>query len=187
MKVRESDMPKEDEWARFFNPKRILRQLGLNRKTNDVADFGSGYGTFTIPASQMISGKVYAFDIEPSMVQAVEQKAKMLNLENVKPILRDFVSVGSGLKNSSIDFVMLFNILHLDKPTELLKEAYRVLVVGGKVGIIHWNYDPLTPRGPPMNIRPKPDQIRKWAESVGFIFEKQFDLKPYHYALLLRK
>ena len=39
-----------------------------------------------------------------------------------------------------------------------------------------------------MNIRPKPEQIRPYgSESVGFIFEKQLDLKPYHYAILLRK
>ena len=38
-----------------------------------------------------------------------------------------------------------------------------------------------------MNIRPKPEQIRNWAESVGFVFEKQLDLRPYHYALVLTK
>jgi hypothetical protein len=61
------------------------------------------------------------------------------------------------------------------------------LKVGGRVGIIHWNYDPTTPRGPPMDIRPKPEQCKRWAESVGFIFEKKLDLKLYHYGLVLRK
>ena len=45
-----------------------------------MADFGCGYGTFTIPAARIISGKIYAFDIEPEMIKAVEQKAKTLNL-----------------------------------------------------------------------------------------------------------
>ncbi|MBE3116001.1 methyltransferase domain-containing protein, partial [Candidatus Bathyarchaeota archaeon] len=98
-----------------------------------------------------------------------------------------FVSEGSGLKDLSVDFVMLFNILHVEKPIDLLKEAYRILRHGGKVGIIHWNYDATTPRDPPMDIRPRPEQCRRWAESAGFIFEQQLDLKPYHYALLLRK
>jgi ubiquinone/menaquinone biosynthesis C-methylase UbiE len=187
MKIRESDMPKEKEWATFFNPKSILQQLGLNRDISDVVDFGCGFGTFTLPAAQMIGGKVYALDIEAEMVQTVERKAKEFSLNNVKAIQRDFMSQGSGLKNSSVDFVMLFNILHLEKPIDLLKEAYRILVVAGKVGIIHWNYDASTPRGPPMNVRPKPEQIRQWAESVGFVFERQFDFKPYHYGLVLRK
>jgi ubiquinone/menaquinone biosynthesis C-methylase UbiE len=36
----------------------------------NVADFGFGYGTFTIPAAKIISGKIYAFDIEPEMIEA---------------------------------------------------------------------------------------------------------------------
>ena len=101
--------------------------------------------------------------------------------------MRDFISDGSGLKDLSVDFVMLFNILHVEKPTNLLKEAFRILRPSGKVGIIYWNYGASTPRGPSMDIRPKPEQCRQWAESVGFIFEKQADLKPYHYGVVLRK
>ncbi len=162
MKVRESDLPKEELWTTYFNPQNILKQFGLSRKTKDVADFGCGYGTFTIPAAQIISGKIYALDIEIEMIQAVNAKAKDLNLENIEPIQRDFVSQGSGLKDSSLDFVMLFNILHLEKPTDLLKEAHRILKPRGKVGIIHWNYDPTTPSGPPIEIRPKQSKAENW-------------------------
>ena len=152
-----------------------------------MADFGCGYGTFTIPAARIISGKIYAFDIEPEMIKAVKRKAKTLNLGNVEAIVRDFISEGSGLKDASVDYVFLFNILHLEKPESLLKESYRILKPGGKVGIIHWNYDSTTPRGPPMEIRPRPEQCRSWAESVGFIFDQKLDLKPYHYGLVLIK
>ena len=186
LKIRKSDLPQEEEWDSFFNPQNILKQLGLNQDINDVADFGCGFGTFTLTAAQMIGGKIYALDTEPEMFQTVERKAKDLNLNNVKPILRDFVSKGSGLRDSSVDFVILFNILHLEKPISLLKEAYRILIPAGKIGIIHWNYDASTPRGLPMDVRPKPEQIRQWAESAGFIFERQFDFKPHHYGFLFR-
>jgi len=187
LKIRESGMPKEEEWSTFFDPEEALRLMGLNSKVGDVADFGCGYGTFTVPAARIISGKIYAFDIEPEMIKAIERKAKALNLGNVEAILRDFVSEGSGLKDASVDYVFLFNVLHVEKPEQLLKESYRILKLGGKVGIIHWNYDAKTPRGPPMDIRPRLEQCRSWAESVGFIFEQKFDLKPYHYGLVLRK
>lgn len=187
LRIRESGMPDEMQWKGFFKPESILRQLGINRNVRDVVDFGAGYGTFTIPAAQTIGGTLYALDIEPKMVEAIKRKAEELNISNIKTILRDFISEGSGLNESSADFVLLFNILHLENPQGLLKEAYRVLRPSGKVGIIHWNYDTSTPRGPPMNIRPKPGQVRQWAESVGFIFECQLDLKPYHYGLVLRK
>jgi ubiquinone/menaquinone biosynthesis C-methylase UbiE len=187
LKIRESGMPKEDEWIKFFDPNQTLSQLGVNCDVIDVADFGCGYGTFTIPAAKIITGKIYAFDLEPEMIKTVEQKAKELNLGNVKTILRDFISDGSGLDYASVDYVFLFNILHVEKPEQLLKESYRILKNGGKIGIIHWNHDSTTPRGPPMEIRPRPEQCRRWAESIGFIFEKEFALKPYHYGLVLRK
>ena len=187
MKIRESGMPIEEEWNSFFAPDKILEMLGLSSFDVDVADFGCGYGTFTIPAARIIQGRVYAFDIEPEMIKAVNKKAKDNNLDNVITVLRDFISEGSGLKDLSVDFVMLFNILHDVKPTLLLQEAFRILRTGGKVGIIHWNFDTSTPRGPPLEMRPKPEKCRKWAESIGFVFVKQFDLKPYHYGMVLKK
>ncbi len=187
MKIRESDMPLEEEWSRFFDPEKTLTLLGVNHETGDVADFGCGYGTFTIPAAEIVSGKVYAFDIEPDMVDSVKRKARALNLGNVVAIVRDFVSKGSGLMDESVEYVFLFNILHLEKPERLLLEAYRILKHGCRVGIIHWNYDQSTPRGPPMAIRPRPEQSRLWAESVGFVFVQMLDLKPFHYGLILKK
>ena len=187
MRIRDSDLPTEEEWAKFFNPNRTLKLLGVKYRIKDVADFGCGYGTFTIPAAQMISGKIYALDIEPEMVRTVDRKAKEFNLNNVVAILRDFMSEGSGLKDLSVDFVFLFNILHTENPVYLLREAYRILTHGGKAGIIHWNYDETILDGPSMDIRPKPEQCRHWAESAGFHFEKQFDLKPYHYGIVMEK
>jgi ubiquinone/menaquinone biosynthesis C-methylase UbiE len=180
-------MPDEALWNEFFDPNNALKLLGVNSKIVNVADFGCGYGTFTLPAASIISGIIYAFDIEPEMVETVQRKAKALFLSNVKVILRDFVSDGSGLSDASVNYVFLFNILHIEKPESLLEESFRILKVGGRVGIIHWNYDPSTPRGPPMDIRPRPEQLWCWAESAGFIFEKSLDLKPYHYGLVLRK
>ncbi len=187
MKIRESDMPKEEEWDRFFNPAKTFKLLGLNSSIRDVADFGCGYGTFTIPAAQIIAGKIYASDIEPEMIETVKRKAEKFNLENVEAIARDFLQQGPGLADASVDHVFLFNILHLEKPETLPNEAYRILRIDSRVGIIHWNYDPKTPRGPPMAIRPRPEQVRRWAEFVGFVFQKQFDLKPFHYGIVLKE
>src|SRR3990167_9767474 len=109
MKVRESGMPGEEVWSEFFEPKRILKKLGIDKTIRDIADFGCGYGTFTIPVAQTVKGKVYAIDIEPDMVEETKRKAEKKKLGNVKVILRDFISNGSGLENESVDYVMLFN------------------------------------------------------------------------------
>lgn len=185
MKIRESGMPKRDMWEGFFDPVKILTTLGLNSQTRDVAEFGCGYGTFTIPAAKIIKGKVYALDIEPEMIRITDEEAKKNRLNNVQAIQRDFMAEGSGLPEESIDYAMLFNILHLENPVALITEARRILKEGGKLGIIHWNYDPTTPRGPSMGIRPKPEQCIEWAESVGFRDPIRYDLKPYHYGIVL--
>ncbi|OGC06902.1 methyltransferase type 11 [candidate division WOR-1 bacterium RIFOXYD2_FULL_36_8] len=187
MKARDSGMPDSEMWKKFFNPDKILATLGLNNKTYDVAEFGCGYGTFTIPAGKIIKGKIFALDIEPEMISTTKSEAIKHGLKNIEIILRDFVSFGSGLEDESVDYAMLFNILHLENPTSLLLEANRILKKDGKVGIIHWNYDSTTPRGPSMDIRPNPDQCVKWGEEAGFDNPIQFNLKPYHYGIVLSK
>jgi len=147
MKTRESGMPDEERWSDFFDPDFILSELDLDPSTKGVVDMGSGYGTFAIPAALRISGRVLAVDIDPQMVEVCQTKIKEAGLTNISCQQRDFVTYGICLPDESADFVMLFNILHAENPVRLLEEAYRILVPCGKVGVIHWNYDPTTPRG----------------------------------------
>lgn len=187
MKIRESGMPDRQMWEKFFDPQNILLILGLNAQVRDVAEVGCGYGTFTIPAARVISGQIYAYEIDEEMIRITKTEAEKAGLKNVNTVLRDIVADGTGLADDSVDYVMLFNILHLEDPANLLSEAKRILRKGGKLGIIHWNYDPATPRGPSMDIRPKPEDCIKWAETVGFKNPIQYDLKPYHYGIVLIK
>jgi len=180
-------MPDRELWEKFFQPEIILKTLGLTSQTGDIAEFGCGYGTFTIPAAQIIQGKVFAFDIESEMVRYTRDIAQKRKINNIETILRDFIAEGTGLKEASVDYAMLFNILHLEKPVELLQEAYRILKPSGTIGILHWNYDPSTPRGPAMEFRPKPEQCIGWATEAGFVQPIQYDLKPYHYGITLIK
>jgi ubiquinone/menaquinone biosynthesis C-methylase UbiE len=187
VKVRESGMPVEDIWQGFFAPEVFLDSLEIGYSVFDVAEFGCGYGTFTIPAARMISGRIYAIDIELDMVKTVSKKVRDQNIQNVVPVLRDFISDGTGLDDESVDYAMLFNILHDEKPGRIFKEAYRIVKPGGKIGIIHWVYEQNTPRGPPMEIRPKPEHLIELATEAGFRLERLCNLKPYHYGIVLSK
>jgi SAM-dependent methyltransferase len=189
MKTRESGMPEEEMWSGFFQPEVILDRLRLRSIKGDVVEFGCGYGTFTIPAAQRTAGIVHALDIEPDMVAMTAATAKAAGLRNVRAVVRDFVTHKTGLPDNSAAYVMLFNILHAEQPAVLLREALRVLRPGGLLGIIHWNYDPSTPRGPTMDIRPRPEQCRDWAIDAGFDLLPPgiIDLPPYHYGMLLVK
>lgn len=188
MKFRESGMPDQEMWDQFFNSDVILDKLGLRDLTGNIADLGSGYGTFTIPAARKTKGMIYALDIEEDMITAVQQKSCEAGLRNVLAIQRDFLAEGTGLPDRSCEYVMLFNILHADQPLKILSEAKRILTAGGKVGVIHWNYDSTTPRGPSMEIRPRPRQCQQWIKTANFELVKPLiDFPPYHYGILGQK
>ncbi len=186
MKIRESGMPKETYWESFFDVQNIFTQLQLDDKINDVAEFGAGYGTFTIPAAKIIKGKLHAFDIEPEMISILKEKIIKEKISNIKIQHVDFVKEGTKLNDESIDYAMLFNILHAEDPVSLLREAYRILKHEGKVGIIHWVYSESTPRGPSLDIRPKPEQCIEWLKQAGFNLGSDIiQLPPYHYSIAI--
>lgn len=189
MKTRESGMPDEDTWNRFFDPDKVLDQLGLTTVTGNAAEFGCGYGTFTVPAARRTSGTLYAFDIEPEMINRTASRSHTSSLQNVETQLRDLVDTGTGLSSESVQCVLLFNLLHAEERMQLLEEAWRILCPSGRLGVIHWNYDPTTPRGPSMAIRPRPDDCRRWAEQAGFqtVQPGPVDLPPFHYGFLFSK
>lgn len=182
-------MPEESTWGGFFEPEKVLNQLGLSPSCGEVVDFGCGYGTFTIPAARIAAGIVHALDIDPEMVRATAAEAEAAGLRNVKTCLRDFVTEGTGLPTASVGYAMLLNILHAECPKTLLQEAFRVLRPGGILGIMHWNYDPTTPRGPSMDIRPRPEQCRDWAVQAGFSLLDPgiVALPPYHYGMAMQR
>ena len=181
-------MPAEDLWASFFNIDLILSELQINSDVNDLVEVGCGYGTFTIPVAKKISGNLYAFDIEDEMLEIVKQKLIKENIHNVNLEQRDLLAQKTGLADNSIDYVLLFNILHYESPLEFINEAYRILKQNGKVGIIHWRSDIETPRGPDLSIRPKPEQILQWIDKSEFsIYKEPVIIEPYHYGLVMSK
>lgn len=189
MKVRDSGMPDEEMWSGFFDPAKVLAIFGLDQNVQSLVEFGCGYGTFTLAAAGIAAGTVHALDIESEMVDVVRQKCDEAGIDNVQAEVRDFVAAGTGLADNSMDAALLFNILHHEEPVNLMKEAFRVLKPNGMLAVIHWNYDPTTPRGPAMEIRPRPEQCIEWGREAGFSFNAQncYDLPPYHYGLLFKK
>ena len=167
------------------NPPAILSKLGFADAEGDVVDFGCGYGTFTAAAAASARGTVHAFDLDPEMIAATTHRAATLRLPNVCAVLRDLVEDGTDLPNASATYAMLFNILHAERPLPLIREAFRVLAPGGKVAVIHWIYDESTPRGPGLNIRPRPEQCQQWLAEVDFeLIQPLVSLPPYHYGVV---
>jgi SAM-dependent methyltransferase len=190
MKARESGMPDEAYWESFFNADATMESLfRISGLVGNLVEFGCGYGTFTVPAAQRTHGMVTALDIEPLMVDRVQQKAEALELSNVHAEIRDFVADGSGLRSGTQDHVLIFNLLHLEQPVALLQEAHRILRSGGMLFVMHWRSDIPTPRGPSLAIRPQPEQCQRWLKAAGFQSIEPVNLQdccPYHFGLVAR-
>jgi SAM-dependent methyltransferase len=176
MKIRDSGMPDESYWETLFDVPLILSRLGMDR-FHDVAELGCGYGTFSLPTAKAISGTLFTFDVDPTMLARTAERAEGL------PIVceqRDVMELGFGVE---VDAVLLFNILHCEQPTKLLRHAANCLRSGGQVLAIHWRYGE-TPRGPSLDIRPRPEQILKWGQEVGLApIASNINLPPWHYGI----
>ena len=50
----------------------------------DVLDIGAGTGYFSIPATSLTTGTVYALDTEPAMLDMMRRRAQEQGLANIK-------------------------------------------------------------------------------------------------------
>lgn len=185
-------MPEEAYWASFYDAETAITLLlgDDDVLSGDWLEFGSGYGTFTLPIAKRIRGIVTALDIEPEMIASLQQKAKDQEIGNIVTEQRDFVAQGTGLVSETQTGVLIYNLLHLEQPVALLKEAYRVLKTGGYLSVMHWRSDIPTPRGPSIDIRPLPEQCQAWMQEAGFQKIQAVDLIsccPYHFGLIARR
>lgn len=183
-------MPSEEMWDDFFDPLQVIEKMEIHSNLRTLVDVGCGYGTFLFPAAKKIKGTVLGIDIEEEMIICCRKKSSDLRAANVELVTGDISNSAVSLLlekySGTVDYISLFNILHCEEPLRLLNKVSELLSDSGKIGVTHWNYG-ITPRGPSLEIRPKPEQIITWATEAGLSLQKQIDLPPYHFGLLFYK
>lgn len=187
MRVPDSGMPEQTYWESLFDVPGILDRLEIGRACGDVVELGCGYGTFTVPVAQRIAGTLLALDIDPLMVAQTHRRALAAGLANVRAEQRDVLAAGFGTRSEAVAACLLFNILHFPEPEALLREARRVIRPDGRVLVVHWRSDVPTPRGPPLEIRPRPEQVAGWAEAAGLQSGPALELPPWHFGVALTR
>jgi SAM-dependent methyltransferase len=180
MKLRDSGMPEEAYWESLFDVPRVLARMGIDDSLGDVAELGCGFGTFSIPIARTIRGTLHTFDIDPAMVDRTRERGTELSPGKIACELRDVMRDGFGV--TGMDAALVYNLLHCEEPMVLLQRAADAVRRGGLVLAIHWRYAE-TPRGPSLDIRPRPEQIAEWAEQTGRLARDgdMIDLPPWHY------
>ena len=172
----------------FVNPQSIVKQAGI-KEGDIVADFGCGPGYFSIPVADIVgeNGKVYAFDILPAALEALESQMNIRGIVNIvsKRVNLEKINA-SGLKDESVDWVIMKNILFQNEDkANIVKEAFRILKPMGRVLIMEWDKN-LTV-GPPEEARISPENLVEIINKEGFIFQKQLSAGNYHYVIIAAK
>jgi predicted RNA methylase len=64
------ECPKKIIGIVFFDSNKLIDRLFCNKIIDEnITEFGSGYGTFTIPASSYTTKNIYALDIEEDLIK----------------------------------------------------------------------------------------------------------------------
>ncbi|HDZ54761.1 MAG TPA: SAM-dependent methyltransferase [Candidatus Nealsonbacteria bacterium] len=170
----------------FLKPEEILKQLNLKEEMTAV-DFGSGSGGWAIPLAKILKeGEVYAIDVLEEPLSALKGKANLSNISNIKTIRADIErDKGSGLKDNSLDLVLITNLLfQIEEKEKVVKEAKRVVKKEGKILIVDWKVD--SSFGPKEG-KISAEAVKKIAKELGLQFKKEIGAGGYHYGLLFEK
>ncbi len=131
-----------------------------------VLEIGPGKGTYTkVVAKQILpDGKVYAIDIQESIIEKLKDRIKGENISNVEPKVDDAYNL--SFEDKSIDRIFAVACLpEIPSPVKVLEEFKRVLKNDGLISLCELFIDPDYP------LR---RTEKKWAINAGLIFIEQF-------------
>lgn len=146
-------------------PEEILS--ALNIEANDmIADLGAGTGYFALPAAQQTHSTVYAVDIEPQMLRALEKRLSDQQISNVQLVEGPIENI--PLADHSVHKVIASMVLHEVEPLgKGLQEIKRILKPGGRCVCVEWEKKP-SEQGPPMDHRIHSRDLKRAIEQEGF-------------------
>jgi ubiquinone/menaquinone biosynthesis C-methylase UbiE len=155
----------------------VLAVLKLKPGDN-VADIGSGTGAFSLPFAKAVapSGKVYAVDIDPGLLDYIAQKAKKENVGNIQTVKGEFSD--PKLPNHDVDLAFFHDVLHhIQNRQAYLKMLGTYIKPTGRIALIEMNRDdPKTPhRNSPEMLLSK-DEVKNWMAAAGFRPGEEYDV-----------
>ena len=116
------------------NPRRILAPYLSEGMT--TMDIGCGMGYFTLPMSHIVGGKgnVVAVDLQAEMLEGLKKNIQKAGVDNVIPHQCAQDSLHVGRWNGTVDFALIFWMLHeVSDPERLIMELHTALSPQGKL------------------------------------------------------
>lgn len=176
-----------DSRKEWLKPEEIVKRLFI-RPGETIADLGSGTGTFsTLMARETgTKGLVYAVDIEPEMVDYLQQRAAREGLDNIRNILG--TPDDPRLPAASADLVLMFNMYPaLDNRAEYLTKVSHILKKNGRLALLSYTMVETPDGRPPMHRRVSRDRAVQEAGTAGLKLQAEYFFLPYHYFLIFEK
>jgi SAM-dependent methyltransferase len=156
-------------------------------KSNEViADIGagSGYHVFRI-ASLVTNGLVYAVDIQPEMLMAIEKTKEFKKVENIKTILGTEKTV--ELPKNSVDKILMVDVYHeFSFPVEMINSIKNALKPNGELFLIEYRAEDL--KVPIKRIhKMTEEQAVKEMKAAGLVLKENIDNLPWQHCMVFIK
>jgi SAM-dependent methyltransferase len=186
MSVAGADWLDRAEREREEQPSRAVALLGLQPGAI-VADVGAGSGYMTERLARVVgpSGRVYANDIQPGMLDLLRRRLASLAMANVIPVLG--TPTDPGLPAGAFDLVLMVDVYHeLSDPQVILGHVRRALKPGGRLALVEYRgEDPAVPIRPEHKMTVA--QARLELEAEGFRLERVDSSLPRQHLLVFSR
>lgn len=168
------------------NPEKAVRMLGL-KPGMIVADIGAGVGYYSLKLAAEVgpTGKVYATDIQPGMIERLRANIAKAGVKNIEPVQSSESS--TGLADSSIDLMILVDVYHeFSQPRAMIEALKRALKPGGQLVLFEFRKeDPKVPirEEHKMSIA----EAKAELEADGLVLDKVLHDLPWQHMMFFRK
>jgi precorrin-6B methylase 2/mono/diheme cytochrome c family protein len=188
----EREIAPATENAPFFNrpdrdkeerPEMLMSALQI-RPGATVADLGSGTGYFTWRLAQQVGpqGKVYAVDVQQSMLDLTKATVDEHKLANVEYILA--TDRTPRLPERSLDLVFIAYAYHeFGDPEAMMGAIRRALKPGGRVLILEYAKESNIAPASPLH-KMSFEEIRREIEPMGFAVDQLLDFLPVQHGVI---
>ena len=154
-----------------------------------VADIGAGTGFYSLMLAQAVgpAGHVYAVDISPGFVAAIERRADAAGLDNLSAVLGTVEAV--NLPDQAIDLAFICDTYHhFEYPSTMMASLNRALRPGGEVVVVDYRREPGRSTGWVMgHVRAGAEQVWQEITAAGFDLVEERDFLRTQYYLRFRK
>ena len=175
-----------DEREREERTDLLLRELAL-APGMQVADVGAGTGYHARRMARLVApgGSVHAVDVQPRMLQQLQERARREGLDNIQPVLG--AAADTRLASSSIDLALLVDVYHeLEYPVEAMASVVRALRPGGRVVLVEYRAE--DPKVPIKSLhRMSEAQVLREMAVHPLAHERTSNVLPWQHILVFRR